>query len=37
MSRPIDTLPALTAAMYLHPLDEVMKLVVLRGGKRETL
>jgi len=35
--RPIDTLPALTAAMYLHPLDEVMKLVVLRGGKRETL
>ncbi len=35
--RPIDTLPALTAAMYLHPLDEVMKLVVLRGEKRETL
>jgi serine protease Do len=35
--RPIDTLPALTAAMYLHPLDEVMKLVVLRNGKRETL
>jgi serine protease Do len=35
--RPIDTLPALTAAMYLHPLDEVMKMVVLRNGKRETL
>jgi serine protease Do len=35
--RPIDTLPALTAAMYLHPVDEVMKLVVLRGGERQTL
>jgi len=35
--RPIDTLPGLTAAMYLHPLDEVMKLVVLRGGERQTL
>jgi len=35
--RPIDTLPALTAALYLHPLDEVMKLVVLRGKERETL
>ena len=35
--RPIDTLPALTAAMYLHPLDEVMKLVVLRGGESQTL
>jgi len=35
--RPIDTLPALNAAMYLHPLDEVMKLVVLRGGERKTL
>jgi len=35
--RPIDTLPALTAALYLHPLDEVMKLVVLRGGERKTL
>jgi serine protease Do len=35
--RPIDTLPALNAAMYLHPLDEVMKLVVLRGSERKTL
>jgi len=35
--RPIDTLPALTAAMYLHPLDEVMKLVVLRGTERKIL
>jgi len=35
--RPIDTLPALNAAMYLHPLDEVMKLVVLHGGERKIL
>ena len=35
--RRIDTLPALTAAMYLHPLDQVMKLVVLRGKERKTL
>jgi serine protease Do len=35
--RQIDTLPALTAAMYLHPLDQVMKLVVLRGSEKETL
>jgi serine protease Do len=35
--RPIETLPALTAALYLHPLDEVMKLVVLRGGESKTL
>ncbi len=33
--RPIDTLPALTAAMYLHPLDEVMKVVVLRGDEKK--
>jgi len=35
--RLIDTLPALNAAMYLHPLEEVMKLVVLRGGERKIL
>ena len=35
--RPIATLPALTAAMYLHPLDQVMKLIVLRGTDRKTL
>lgn len=32
--RRIETLPALTAAMYLHPLDQVMKLVVLRGAEK---
>jgi serine protease Do len=35
--RPIDTLPALTAAMYLHPVDEVLKLVVKRGNQLKTL
>jgi serine protease Do len=35
--RSVETLPALTAAMYLHPLDQVMELVVLRGGQRKTL
>lgn len=35
--RPIDTLPALTAAMYLHPVDEVLKMVVKRGGEQKTL
>jgi serine protease Do len=29
--RLIGTLPAFTAALYLHPLDEVLKLVILRG------
>jgi serine protease Do len=35
--RRIDTLPALTAAMYLHPLDKVMRLAVLRGSDTKTL
>jgi serine protease Do len=35
--RPVDTLPALLAALYLHPLDEVMKVVVLSGGETKTL
>jgi serine protease Do len=35
--RAIDTLPALTAAMYLHPVDEVLKLVVKRGSEQKTL
>ena len=35
--RPVDTLPALTAAMYLHPLDEALKLVVKRGNEEKTL
>jgi serine protease Do len=35
--RSIGTLPAFTAALYLHPLDEVLKLEVLRGTERKTL
>jgi serine protease Do len=35
--RPIGTLPAFTAALYLHPLDESLKLEVLRGTERKTL
>lgn len=35
--RPIDTLPKLTAAMYLHPVDKVLTLVVKRGGSTQTL
>ncbi len=35
--RPIDTLPAFTAALYLHPVDQVMKLVVLRESEQKTL
>jgi serine protease Do len=35
--RRIQTLPALTAAMYLHRLDEVLKVEVLRGKEKLTL
>ena len=35
--RRIDTLPAFSGALYLHPLDQVLKLTVLRGGKTVTL
>jgi serine protease Do len=35
--RRIDTLPSLTSALYLHRLDEVVKLEVLRGGERKSL
>jgi serine protease Do len=35
--RPIDTLPAFTAALYLHPLDQVLRLVVLRDSQHKTL
>ncbi len=35
--RRIDTLPALTSALYLHRLDEVVKLDILRGEERKTL
>src|SRR5580658_1937871 len=31
--RPIGTLPAFTAALYLHPLDVSLKLEVLRGSE----
>ncbi len=36
-NRRIETLPALTAALYLHRIDEVVKLVVLRDKERKTL
>lgn len=35
--RRIDTLPSLSAALYLHRLDQVVKLQILRGTDRETL
>jgi serine protease Do len=35
--RPIDDLPAFTASLYLHPLDQVLKLEVLRGKDKITL
>jgi serine protease Do len=35
--RSIGTLPAFTAALYLHPLDESLKLEVRRGTERKTL
>ncbi len=35
--RPIGTLPAFTSALYLHRLDESLKLEVLRGTERKTL
>jgi serine protease Do len=35
--RLIGTLPAFTSALYLHPLDEVLQLEVLRGTERKTL
>src|SRR5579871_157465 len=35
--RRIETLPSLSAALYLHRLDEAVKLVILRGGEKKTL
>jgi serine protease Do len=35
--RRIETLPNLSSALYLHRLDEVLKLEVLRGENRKTL
>jgi serine protease Do len=35
--RPVDTLPALTSAMYLHPADEALKMVVKRVSEQKLL
>jgi serine protease Do len=35
--RRIETLPSLSAALYLHRLDEVVKLEILRGTERKIL
>jgi len=35
--RRIETLPNLSSALYLHRLDEVLKLEILRGEDRKTL
>jgi serine protease Do len=35
--RRIDTLPSLTSALYLHRLDQVLRLEILRGQERKTL
>ena len=35
--RRIETLPAFSSALYLHRLDEVLKLEVLRGEQKKTL
>ena len=35
--RRVQTLPAFSAALYLHPTDEVLRLEVLRGTEKKTL
>jgi serine protease Do len=35
--RRVETLPSLSAALYLHRLDQVVKLEVLRGNERMTI
>ena len=35
--RRIETLPSLSSALYLHRLDEAVKLVILRGNEKKTL
>jgi serine protease Do len=35
--RRIETLPQLSSALYLHRLDQVLKLEILRGVKKKTL
>ena len=35
--RRIETLPSLTSALYLHRVDQVLKLEILRGSEKKTL
>lgn len=35
--RRVETLPSISAALYLHRLDQVLKLEVLRGHERKTI
>jgi serine protease Do len=35
--RRVETLPSLTAALYLHRVDQVLKLEILRGGEKKIL
>jgi serine protease Do len=35
--RRVETLPQLSSALYLHRLDEVLKLEILRGDQKKTL
>ncbi len=35
--RRIETLPGLSAALYLHRIDELLKLDILRGNERKTI
>jgi serine protease Do len=35
--RRVETLPSLSAALYLHRLDQVVKLEILRGKEKKTL
>jgi serine protease Do len=35
--RRIETLPQLSSALYLHRLDEVLKLEIIRGNQKKTL
>lgn len=35
--RRIETLPALTSALYLHRIDQAVKMEILRGKERKTL
>jgi serine protease Do len=35
--RRVETLPQLSSALYLHPLDKVLKLEILRGAEHKTI